>query len=192
MAVDTLTTSLNLTKPGVGGSADTWGSKLNANLDTIDEKIQDNIEAITALQDDKANTADLGTAAGEDIATTAEVRAGTANKILDGATNYAANAPVTSSGAGTWAPNFASARVFERTMTGTVTLADPANALPGMTGVIFFKQDGTGSRALNYGGNYKIAGGEPLIPTDANAIFGFGYLVYSSTDIRLTYMGEFV
>lgn len=36
---DTLTTYLKLTKPQNAGSDDTWGTKLNANLDTIDAEL---------------------------------------------------------------------------------------------------------------------------------------------------------
>ena len=46
---DTLTTSLSLTKIDVGGSGDTWGGKINANMDTIDAQHTAASKAIKAL-----------------------------------------------------------------------------------------------------------------------------------------------
>ena len=104
MCADTVTTTYGLTKPEVGASADTWGAKINANLDSVDNLL-DGTTAIspnlTALKiggvNVTASVAELNKLDGV-TASTAEINkldgitASTAeiNSALDGITSTAA------------------------------------------------------------------------------------------------------
>jgi hypothetical protein len=71
------------------------------------------------------------------------------------------------------------------TLTANITLANPINARPGQTGVIKLVQDGSGSRTLTLGGNFKTAGGAPTLSTAINTVDFLSYWVETPTLIRL-------
>lgn len=81
-------------------------------------------------------------------------------------------------------PNFNNANNFSVTLGGNRTLANPTNQTAGQSGVIVVTQDGTGSRTLAYGSNWKFAGGSaPTLTTTANAVDVIAYYVESATRI---------
>jgi hypothetical protein len=81
-------------------------------------------------------------------------------------------------------PNFNNANNFSVTLGGNRTLANPTNLTAGQSGVIVITQDGTGSRTLAYGSNFKFAGGTaPTLTTTASAVDVLAYYVESATRI---------
>lgn len=81
-------------------------------------------------------------------------------------------------------PNFAAGNNFSVTLAGNRTLANPTNLTAGQHGTIVITQDGTGSRTLAYGSNWKFpAGTAPTLTTTANAVDVLAYYVESSSRI---------
>ena len=74
---------------------------------------------------------------------------------------------------------------FQVTLGGNRTLDNPTNDGISQSGSIFIIQDGTGSRTLSYGTDWKFAGGTgPTISTAAGAIDRLDYIVQTATAIQ--------
>jgi cytochrome c1 len=81
-------------------------------------------------------------------------------------------------------PDFSLNNHYEVTLGGNRTLANPTNVVAGQSGVIRVVQDGTGSRTLAYGSNFKFSNGAaPVLTTTANAVDLLVYFVESSSRI---------
>ena len=123
------------------------------------------------------------------VASEAQLRAGSANALVPAEAIYGANAPVLSSGSGSFAPNFAAGRVFQRTLTGASTLANPSNQTPGQSGLIYILQDATGGRSLAYGTAWRFIGGAPGLAAAGGSVNVFSYYVRAAGAITVSYLG---
>ena len=67
------------------------------------------------------------------------------------------------------------------------TLGNPTNVVEGQTGFIEVHQDGTGSRTLSYGSNYRFVGGNPpTVTATASAVSILAYAVMADEKIMIT------
>lgn len=81
--------------------------------------------------------------------------------------------------------NFNDGQNFAVQLTDNRTLENPTNCVPGQTGSIFIIQDGTGSRTLSFGANYKFPGGTaPTLSTGASACDRIDYITFTSSNVH--------
>lgn len=84
-------------------------------------------------------------------------------------------------------PNFSNGNNFEVTLAGNRTLNNPTGVTTGQSGVIFVKQDSSGSRTLGVQTHWQFSGGTaPTFTTTANAVDVIGYVVYGPYNIACT------
>ena len=209
---DTTTPNYGLTKPEVGASEDTWGTKINTNLNLIDTqmKVSDDRSAANTTTADAAlsraggamtgpittnSTFDgVDVAARDAVLTTTTNTANTANTTANAAATLTAVQTFTAgqrgevtalTDAASIATDLALSNNFSVTLAGNRTLANPTNTVAGQSGSIFITQDDTGSRTLAFGTNFKfVAGTAPTLSTAAASVDRIDYVVASATKIH--------
>jgi hypothetical protein len=127
----------------------------------------------------------VGTSGALAIATVAEYRAGTADRLITPAVAFAAAVPVALTDAATILVDMLTFINATVTLGGNRTLGNPSNTIVGKGGLIHIYQDGTGSRTLAYASNWKFVGGiAPVLTTTAGALDILHYFVLDSTHIE--------
>jgi hypothetical protein len=100
--------------------------------------------------------------------------------------------PVTLTDATSIALDLATGNNFTVTLAGNRTLENPTNAVAGQTGQIYVIQDGTGSRTLAFGSNYKFPNGTAItISTSTSSVDLLVFNVRSPTAIDTVIVSAF-
>ena len=80
--------------------------------------------------------------------------------------------------------DFSTGNNFTTILNGNVSIANPTTPQPGQSGIIYIRQDGTGSRTMSFNSNWDFAGGTaPTLSTAASAVDALIYNVQTSTAI---------
>lgn len=120
------------------------------------------------------------------VASSSDWRANTASKILQTDNMWTSAALVTLTDAATIAVDLSTGINFTVTLGGNRTLGTPSNTKVGQSGIIYIVQDGTGTRTLALGSNWKTSAAAGLtLSTAINSVDRAVYFVRTSTHIDI-------